>query len=69
MMPSTAVKPTVVASVESAGVVPSHVATMMRTIVAMPVMVGTIKTCRQIRARVVNCSGSARTHRLNRTPV
>jgi hypothetical protein len=64
MMPATSVKPAMVAAVEAAGVMPSRVATMIRAIVTMPVMVGIIKTCRQIEARLVGWRFTARTHRL-----
>jgi hypothetical protein len=64
MMPATSIEPTVVAAVETAGVMPARVATMMHTIVTMPLMVGTIQTFRQIEARFVSRCFTACTHRL-----
>jgi hypothetical protein len=65
MMPAAAVKPSVVAHVEVARVVPHSVGTVMRTLVTMLMLVRAVKTFWQIEASIVNCCLLARAHRLN----
>jgi hypothetical protein len=65
MMPATSVEPPVVAHVEVARVVPDGIATVMRTLATMPMLVRASRTFRQIEATFVNCCFLARTHRLN----
>jgi hypothetical protein len=64
-MCATTVKSSVVSAVDPSGVVPAHVATMMRTIVTVPLMMGTIEAFRQIEADIVFCSFAVRAHRLH----
>jgi hypothetical protein len=64
MMPA-AVKPSVVAHVEVARVVPGGITAVMRTLVTMPMLVRAIGAFRQIEASIVNCRFLARAHRLN----
>jgi hypothetical protein len=65
MMPAPSVEPAVIAHVEVARVMPGGIATVMRTLVTIPMMVGAIRTFEQIEAGIVNCCFSAGTHRLN----
>ena len=65
VMPATSVEPSVIAHAEVARVVHGDIATVMRTLVTMPMLVRTIRTFRQIEASVVNCCFLARAHRLN----
>jgi hypothetical protein len=65
MMPAAAVKPSVVAHVEVARVVPHSVGTVMRTLVTMPMLMRAIRTFRQIEASILDCCFLASAHRLN----
>jgi hypothetical protein len=64
MMPAAAVKPSVVAHVEVARVVPHSVGNVMRTLVTMPMLMRAVRTFR-IEASILDCCFLARAHRLN----
>jgi hypothetical protein len=65
MMPAAAVKPSVVAHVEVARVVPHSVGTVMRTLVTMPMLMRAVRTFREIEASILDCCFLARAHGLN----
>jgi hypothetical protein len=69
MMPAASIKPAVVATVEPTGVMPGSIATVMRTLVTMPVMARTVGTPSQIKASLIHCCLIFRPHRLNGSPV
>jgi hypothetical protein len=52
-MPASSVEPSVIAQVEVARVVPGGIATVMRTLVTMPMLVRPIRTFRQIEASIL----------------
>jgi hypothetical protein len=69
MMPATTIETTMVAAVEAAKIMSARIATVMRGVVTMPMMVGAIRPFHEISTRQVRGGIAVAAHRLYVAPV
>jgi hypothetical protein len=69
MMPATTIETTMVAAVEAAKIMPACVATVMRGLMTMPMMVSAIRPFHEISTRQVRSDITVAAHRLYVSPI